>query len=396
MSKILILGAGIFQVPLIEKVKEKGHKAFVASISGNYPGIHIADKYCEVDITNSEKIVSLVKKYKIDAVVTSGSDVGVPTIGLLTDKLGFIGPSYSIANTVSKKSKFREFQKCNDLNYPNFVKGTCFSEFKTFIKSQNKNFVFKPDDSSGSRGVSIINKNDSEQSLFSKFKLAKNKSRNGIVCAESFIEGVEYGGDGFICDGRLVFFTTTQKHLNGTIVVGHSIPSNLNEFYQLEVKSEIEETCLKLGYNNGPINFDVFITAHNVIILEMGLRSGGNGIVDIIEYGYGINMNELLIDYINGDEPVIMQEKINYEVSSFIFGSKTEGLLKSIDTFTKLSGKIPELISMKLAIKEGEKVKKFSDNSNLIGYVLIKSSLDSYNEITKNVLNELNIKVVES
>ena len=38
MKKILILGAGIYQVPLIKKVKDLGHYAIVSSIPGNYPG----------------------------------------------------------------------------------------------------------------------------------------------------------------------------------------------------------------------------------------------------------------------------------------------------------------------------------------------------------------------
>ena len=44
MKKILILGAGIYQVPLIKKAKEMGLYTIVASIPGNYPGFSYADK----------------------------------------------------------------------------------------------------------------------------------------------------------------------------------------------------------------------------------------------------------------------------------------------------------------------------------------------------------------
>lgn len=37
-KKLLILGAGIYQVPLIETAKRMGLETIVASIPGNYPG----------------------------------------------------------------------------------------------------------------------------------------------------------------------------------------------------------------------------------------------------------------------------------------------------------------------------------------------------------------------
>ena len=48
MTKIMILGAGIYQVPLIETAKKMGLYTIVVSIPGNYPGFALADKvyYC--------------------------------------------------------------------------------------------------------------------------------------------------------------------------------------------------------------------------------------------------------------------------------------------------------------------------------------------------------------
>ena len=43
-KKLLILGAGIYQVPLIETAKRMGLETIVASIPGNYPGFALADK----------------------------------------------------------------------------------------------------------------------------------------------------------------------------------------------------------------------------------------------------------------------------------------------------------------------------------------------------------------
>ena len=44
MKKILILGASIYQVPLIQTAKRLGFYTIVASIPGEYPGFALADK----------------------------------------------------------------------------------------------------------------------------------------------------------------------------------------------------------------------------------------------------------------------------------------------------------------------------------------------------------------
>ena len=43
-NKIMIVGAGVYQVPLIQRAKERGLETIVVSPDGNYPGLAIADK----------------------------------------------------------------------------------------------------------------------------------------------------------------------------------------------------------------------------------------------------------------------------------------------------------------------------------------------------------------
>ena len=56
MKKILILGAGIYQVPLIETAKKLGYYTIVASIPGKYPGFALADKVYHVNTTDTQAL----------------------------------------------------------------------------------------------------------------------------------------------------------------------------------------------------------------------------------------------------------------------------------------------------------------------------------------------------
>ena len=87
MKKLLILGAGIYQVPLIKTAKRMGIQTLVASIPGKYPGFEIADKVFYENTVDYEKILEIAKEEKIDGIVTAGTDVAVITIGKVCDDL---------------------------------------------------------------------------------------------------------------------------------------------------------------------------------------------------------------------------------------------------------------------------------------------------------------------
>jgi hypothetical protein len=48
-KKIMILGAGVYQVPLIKKAQEMGLSTVVVCTPGKYPGIPLADIFLDID-----------------------------------------------------------------------------------------------------------------------------------------------------------------------------------------------------------------------------------------------------------------------------------------------------------------------------------------------------------
>ena len=103
MKKLMILGAGVYQVPLIKQAKKMGIYTIVVSIKGKYPGFSLADKVYYEDITNYKKILEIAKAEKIDGIMTAGTDVAVITIGYVCDKLHLKGLSMKSAERATNK-----------------------------------------------------------------------------------------------------------------------------------------------------------------------------------------------------------------------------------------------------------------------------------------------------
>ena len=103
MKKIMILGAGIYQVPLIKTAKRMGLYTIVVSIPGNYPGFALADKVYYENTVDDEKILEIARAEQIDGIVTTGTDVCVITIGKVCDAMGLAGLSYKAAQIAVDK-----------------------------------------------------------------------------------------------------------------------------------------------------------------------------------------------------------------------------------------------------------------------------------------------------
>lgn len=392
-KSIMILGAGIYQVPLIKKAKAMGLETLVVSPKGNYPGIPLADIFLDIDTTDVARVVSVAKEYAIAGIVTTGTDVSVPTVGTVVDALHLKGPSRDMAETVSSKSAFRSFLRRNNLNHPDFISCKSYEEIWAFYQKLNVKMVVKPDDSSGSRGVIVLDPGQSKKIVMDAYQNAVKFSRTGRVCAEEFIPGIEVGGEAFLQYGEIRLFTVTCKHVAGVMVQGHSLPGRLTEMETLRVKDEINQVASKLSYLNGPVNFDVMLSENKATILEMGLRNGGNGIIDLIYHSCGIDLTKWLLAYALG-EPVL-EEKMSEtkEKSSYVFGSEHTGILENVSSLKELTSYVPQVFDMVLAKHPGDHVDAFIHNANLIGYLLLNCGAADYNTVVSRIREVLQVKV---
>lgn len=387
-KRLMILGAGPFQLPAIRKAAELGcHVITVDNIPGNV-GHTYGQQYVNCSTADKASVLAAAKRLKIDGICTFSSDVSLPTVAYVCNKLSLHGPTEYVAETMVNKHLFREMQKLIGIAFPSFTSAHQFQFIGVGLRNLKFPIVMKPVDASGSRGVTKVEQMDLD-SCEAAFLKAQAFSRTQTVCAEEFINGQEVGGDAIIMDSKVVFIAITTKHLDGFVVTGHSLPSNIPKKAQEQLIDQINLICKKLGYFTGPLNFDAILTDQAVILVEVSARNGGNGIPAVIERATGVDVEVATILLALGERPNLPKTcEFKQSAGSWVFGSAKRGLLQSITSAENLKNKIPRIFELHYAKNIGENIEAFEHNGNFLGLVLFDCmDLKDY-EVQINLLSK--------
>ena len=390
MKKLMIMGAGIYQVPLIEKAKKMGIYTIAVSIPGNYPGFAVADQCCYENTVDYERILEVAKREKIDGIVTAGTDVAVITIGKVCDELGLTGLSFEAAkiasNKILMKKKYEEYG----------VRTARFREVSfeddIYEKTEGLNFplIFKAVDTSGSRGIIRVN---SREEFEPARALVKANTRTDFFIVEEFIEGEEFGAQAFVYRGEVKFILPHGDYVfqgDTGVPVGHFAPYALAPEIVEDTKAQLTKAIEAMGLDNCAINADFILKDGKTYVLELGGRSGATCLAELVSIYYGFDYYEKLIQAALGEDVEFPQERAVANASMLLRSDK-DGRITSIENRNEPDEDIYEI---HFDYGVGDEVKKFRVGPHRIGHVIAKGeTLDAAVKKLDEALSKIRITV---
>lgn len=370
MKKIMILGAGVYQVPLIEAAKKMGLYTIVCSICGKYPGFDIADRSYYIDTTNKEEILAIAKSEGIAGVCTSGTDVAIPTIGYVCDKLKLNGISYKDSINATNKMYMKKCFVDNGINTARYCVVKNLEELESsFIKLNVEKAVVKIVDKSGSRGIMAIDKNSNFKDIFDN---VMSQTKEKYILLEEFVDGVEIGVDFFVSDGKIILFCPHEKlvhKINGIgIPAGHILPYDSSNIVLNNILEQSQKIVFAYNVKNGAINVDAFVkSTGEVFVIEAGARSGASGIPEIISINKNIDYYKCIIKASLGEKIELKNLQNNACASLLIFSDK-EGI------YSSCTNNVINNISVNMDINKGQYVNKVQNGTDRIGMAIIRGN----------------------
>ncbi len=392
MKKIMILGAGIYQVPLIQRAKKLGIYSIVVSIPGNYPGFALADKIYYENTTDWEAILKIAREEKIDGIVTAGTDVAVITIGKVCDEMGLCGLSYEGAQVATNKLKMKEVYELHDVRTAKYRK-IAFDDPQMYEKIDELTLpvIFKAVDSSGSRGITRTN---TKEEFAEAIALAKKYTRQDYFIVEEFIEGEEFGAQAFVYNGKVQFILPHGDYVyqgDTGVPIGHFAPYNLSPEIIVDAKHQLEMAIEAMGLDNCAINADFILKDNQTYVLEIGGRSGATCLAELTSIYYGFDYYEKILLAALGEKDLSFESDLAVPNASHLLMSDRDGVIKSI---TNENEPNPDIYEIQFDYGVGEKVSKFRIGPHRIGHVVTKGkTLEASVELLKEAMDKIHIEV---
>lgn len=303
-ERVLVLGAAAVQVPIIETAARLGFETVVASSPGAYPGFRVADRFYEIDIRDREAILAMARREGICGILTDQTDVAVPTVAYVAERLGLPGINLDCALKFTDKHRMRLSAEELGVPVPRFLEISNERDAAVAADRLTPPLIVKPVDSQGSRGVSRI---DDPADLWSRVQAAARYSSAGRVIAEEFFEGVEVVVQGFASDFEFVNLAVGDRQYFDIpevfIPKATIFPSMLPESLMDKVLSANARLVRGFGPRFGITHSEFLVNpaTDEIRLVETAIRGGGVFISsDLVPIASGIDIGRLLVEHATG------------------------------------------------------------------------------------------------
>ena len=394
MKKLMVLAAGLLQIPVIKKAHELGVFVIAVDDDPNAPGMALADKsIVPGGLMNEDKLVAIAKEEHVDGVIHPCSEVAMMVMGRINDELNLHGISRETAMRATNKHLMREAFEAYGAPSPKSYCTASVEEGWSLFSSIGGKAILKPSRNSGSRGISEIEPDISKEDFSALFERSKDESRDASVMIEQFIEGPEFSIEIIVCNGVVNVLQVTDKKTTEApyfVELGHSQPSQ----FPKEVVDAIKDAAIKgvkaLNLNDCAAHAEVKYQEGKPYIMEIGARLGGDFIsTELTHLSTGIDMVAAAINVALGNDPNLDSVAEPQGVAIRYF-TPQPGKVTAIENKDLLNRS--DVYDAEIYVKPGDEVKEVKSSLDRSGHVIVTASnAKEAIEIAECLINEVRI-----
>ncbi|MCA9547333.1 MAG: ATP-grasp domain-containing protein, partial [Myxococcales bacterium] len=256
-AAVLVVGAGPFQLGLIEAVQARGLRVVVVDRNADAPGMRAADVAEPCDIIDVPAVVAVARRHRVVAVASSASDAAMPAVAGVAEALDLPGQRPAVIQTCRNKLLTYQAVAAAGLPVPATVAVASPAEAMAAVDDVGSYpVVIKPRSAAGGRGVSIVR---SFSELGPAFARAEAAGRGSGVLVQGFVGGESVGVEAVFWQGELLdAFVLVDTYREGFVSpVGHALPCPWPAERQAAVAAAAAGFAKACGLTHGQANFDL-------------------------------------------------------------------------------------------------------------------------------------------
>jgi biotin carboxylase len=365
LKKLAIIGASYLQVPVVLKAKEMGIEVHCFAWKHGSVCKDYADYFYPIDVRDKDGILKVCQEVGIDGITTIATDIVVPSINYVAEKMGLVSNPYEYSYITTNKYLMRSCFAENNVPSPRFKLAKIGCDID--VEGMQFPLIVKPTDRSGSIGVEKIENVDE---LKDAIERAVNDSFSKEAIVEEFVDGREVSVESISWKGKHHILAITDKVTTEApyfVELEHHEPSDLPEDMQQRIRQVVLKALDALHIKYGASHSELKITKDGDIrVMEIGARMGGDFIgSDLVKLSTGYDFLKGVIQVALGefDEPEITLHKCS---GVYFLCKETEYLMKAFGQIEKYSG----IVKHEITDSELKNVQESGDRS---GYLIYQS-----------------------
>jgi biotin carboxylase len=372
VKTVLVLGGGLWNLRVTERVRAAGYRTLVADRDPSAPAFALADAGHAVDISDTGAVVEIARREGVDAVLPL-SEAGVPSAAAVAGALGLRGLSEETALQSLDKGLMRERWDRDGLPNPPFRVVTTRDEAARAAAAIGPPLIVKPARSGGGgRGVSVVHELGE---LDWAWEFARPSARNGRVMVEGFLEGTELTVEAIAHRGEVHVLAISDKvkpPLRTRVATSLNYPAALEPDTRARVEAIARAAVVSLGITDGPAHAELIVGHDGPMLVELGARGGGGHVFStVIEAVSGVDAVRESVRVLAGDEPDLRVRRQAGCVYRLL--SPVDGVVRAIHGVEAARG-LPGVLAVGVTRKPGDVLGGLIDSLQRSGFAVVAGS----------------------
>lgn len=303
MKNILIIGAGDFQLPLVQRASLSYNVLLAAPVISEQFEPYIKGSLL-VDVRDKETILAYARKNMVCGVTTDQTDIAVRSVAYVAEQMRLPGISYETGCLFTDKELMRE--RMAQLGIPLLPHRTVSSleEALAYYGGIGGDIIIKPLDTQGSRGVQICR---NAADLEAKYDEAARWSSDHRVLIERYATGREFLVEGLAvdyefrnaCIGDTLYFDLPDAFAARSRI----FPTVADDALTQRVLDLNTRIVTGFGLRQGITHSEFVMDGDEIYLLETAARGGGVFISsDLIHLSCGLDTEKFLLDIATGEQ----------------------------------------------------------------------------------------------
>ena len=317
---LLVMDRTALAACAVARAKEMGVKTIVANFykREDSPSKQVADKAIDIDISDIDAMVSLVKENHVDGIFVGWTDSHLPFYAQICERAGLpsCGTLEQFGILSNDKNKFKAL--CRQYGVP------VVPDYKLDIHFTREDLdkieypvMVKPADGSGHRGIKCC---CNEEELKNHYSFLYNTSANKHIICEKYIDTrkeifLNYNIQNGVCSLAATYMSLDARKEDGGDgpALLHIYPSAYTRLYKETVEPKVLDMIHGIGLKNAFLSLQGFVVDNDFLFHETALRMGGGQSYLFTQALNGISSLDLLIEYaLTGEiKSAIASEKDN-------------------------------------------------------------------------------------